>query len=161
LDDNTTKLWDLWKSRIRLSRAIIALFASAALVVVCIRSEYLMLKIARRAVKSNTQDFVVSYSRRLDVLKPLLPERGLIGYRSDRTDAGEFFATQYLLEPLVVVDLAAANNDAPEVTIINNHVSSPASNAPGANYTTSDQPDGSRAYDFSNGMRLIDRRPRQ
>ena len=43
------------------------------------------------------------YERRFDAIRPFLQQRGIVGYLSDRMDAGEqYYLTQYALAPLVI-----------------------------------------------------------
>jgi hypothetical protein len=47
---------------------------------------------------------LVRRAERLDSLRSQLPERGVIGYRSTTGDTGEYYMTQYILAPLIVVE---------------------------------------------------------
>jgi hypothetical protein len=143
-------LLTLWLWRIRSLAAAIAIIG---LVGLSIRSEYLRLAETIAAVRAHTPDFVVSYSRRIAGVGPLVPTHGTLGYLSDQTDTGQFFATQYLLAPLAVI-----KGDQADWVIVNNHPPGITDN-PGTSYTESDKPDGSKIYDFGNGIQLIDKRP--
>jgi hypothetical protein len=106
-----------------------------------------------RNFKAGTPDFAVAYSQRISGVKALLPERCTIGYVSDNNDEGEFYLTQYLLVPRIL-----KKGDAPDLVLVNNHLPGNSRRPDGADYTASEQPDGTKVYDFGNGVKLIDRR---
>jgi hypothetical protein len=76
----------------------------AILMFLAIASDWhtLRLMITRRYYAGDVFN-VGGYERRYAGIRPLLPRRGVVGYLSDRMDAGEqYFLTQYALVPLVV-----------------------------------------------------------
>ena len=74
-----------------------------ALVLMAVLSDWRALQtmVARRFHAGDVR--AVEYERRYDEMRPFLPRRGVVGYLSDRMDAGaEYYLTQYTLAPLVV-----------------------------------------------------------
>jgi hypothetical protein len=104
-----------------------------------------------RSFQAGVPDFAVAYSQRVKGAKALLPERGTVGYMSDSSDEGEFYLTQYLLVPLVL-----EKGQRPDLVLVNNHIARAAPLEGG--YIASQLADGSKVYDFGNGIKLIDRR---
>jgi fermentation-respiration switch protein FrsA (DUF1100 family) len=68
-----------------------------------------LVDIAMLARDTHGPDDVTLYEHRFDVLRPMLPRQGTVGYVTDRPEAArEFFLTQYALAPLIVVAHARA-----------------------------------------------------
>lgn len=137
---------------LRRLRSLAAAIAVIGLVALSIRSEYYMLRERISSIGAHTPDFVVAYSRRIAGVSPLVPTHGTLGYVSDQTDSGQFFATQYLLAPLAVI-----KGDQADWVLVNNHPAGIADN-PGTSYTESEKPNGFKIYDFGNGIQLVDKR---
>jgi hypothetical protein len=79
-------------------------FTIATLVFLALASDWhtLRLMIAPRYYAGDVLH-VAANERRFDAIRRLLPQRGIVGYLSDRMDAAEqYFLTQYALAPLVV-----------------------------------------------------------
>jgi len=137
----------------------LALLAVILLAVASARSGALALRDTWRTFKAGTSDFAVAYRDRIQPARPLLPARGTIGYISDSNDEGEFYLTQYLLVPLIL-----EKGQRPDLILINNHVNNHAASSPGTganDYAILESADGSKVYDFGNGIKLIDRRRQQ
>jgi hypothetical protein len=63
--------------------------------------------VLRSLHRSERQDEVSAHEKRLEPLKAVLPERGVVGYVTDAADveqAKRFYMTQYVLAPLIVVE---------------------------------------------------------
>lgn len=133
-------------------RQVASLLAVGFLVFICLRSGYLRTQESLRSYESHASDFVVSFSQRIQGVRELLPKSGTLGYISDQKDTGQFFATQYLLAPWAVID-----GDQADWVLINDHP--PNASAPSTGYLLSENSDGSKVYDFGNGIKLIDKRP--
>jgi hypothetical protein len=134
---------------LRCSAAIVAVFVLA---LASAHSGFRALRDTWRVFKAGTQDFAVAYSLKLSRAKPLLPDRGTLGYISDSNDEGEFYLTQYLVLPLVL-----EKGQRPDLVLVNNHVAKTTPSEDGV-YTVSRLADGSAVYDCGNGVKLIDRR---
>jgi hypothetical protein len=96
LSQRTVSRWSL--------RPRLVPFTIATLVVLALASDWhtLRLMIARRYYAGDVLH-VAAYERRFDAIRSLLPQRGMVGYLSDRMDAGEQYSlTQYALAPLVI-----------------------------------------------------------
>ncbi|HEY6329536.1 MAG TPA: hypothetical protein VI756_09365 [Blastocatellia bacterium] len=144
-----TRTTRLWIARLR---TIASMLGVLVLVCLSIRSAYLRLRGSIKVYKAGTPDFVVAYGHRIIGVKSLLPPSGTLGYLSDQSDTGQFFATQYLLSPWAVV-----NGDQTDWVLVNDHPAG-ISGQPGNSYTLSVRPDGSKVCDFGNGIMLIDKR---
>src|SRR5262245_51402581 len=105
--------------------------------------------------KAGTPDFAVAYRKRIKGVRALLPAQGTVGYITDSNDEGEFYLTQYLLVPLIL-----EKGQRPDLILVNNHTR-PVPDTRTDDYLVSESGDGSRVYDFGNGIKLIDRRRQQ
>src|SRR5262249_44886634 len=132
-----------------------AIFGVVALAGAAARSGALALRDTWRSFKAGTPDFAVAYRDRIKGVRALLPARGTVGYVTDSNDEGEFYLTQYLLVPLIL-----EKGQRPDLVLVNNHVArNPGT--PAADYIVSELGNGSKVYEFENGINLIDRRRQQ
>jgi hypothetical protein len=96
LSQNTISRWSVRPRLIPLTVAMLVFLALAS------DWHTLRLMIARRYYAGDVLH-VGAYERRFDAIRPFLPQRGMVGYLSDRMDAGEqYYLTQYALAPLLV-----------------------------------------------------------
>jgi hypothetical protein len=105
-------------------------------------------------------DNITQYQKRFDRIRPMLPERGEVGFlglnlNHDRyweSDAGtlrDWFLTQYTLAPLIV---AITPNH--RLVIINRGFDGISPDSPD-NATVQDLGNGNKVRDFGNGLKLL------
>jgi hypothetical protein len=102
---------------------------------------------------AESEDYPSSFEKRFEGLKKLLPERGIIGYKSDSGGGADYFLANYTLSP-ILVELG----DGPQIYVMDRTRERATSAAPvhPGEYTVRRTPDAT-VYDFGGGLSLVER----
>jgi len=131
--------------------AIAAKLGVTLVVVVALCSSLVLLTTTTESF-ADSEDYASSFEKRFAVVKPLLPKRGTIGFRSDAA-SGDWFMANYTLSP-ILVEFGVG----PRVYLLNVTRDKAASIAPPrpGGYSVRQTADGT-VYDFGGGVMLVER----